>query len=235
MRRLFLNLKIKERLFLILFLTSIIISVTSLSAFQFSLSSYDNILQQEIKDVLTLSSNIAEAKVKEIDEISFKIVTDKTVQDSLKIVKSTSSPSYKRYAAIDQLEDIILPWSQYRNYIASISIIDSANKQYSWGRTSKAIRDADEIISLRNNAYDNKGKAAWVEPAEDNNFITVVRDIRCMQSLTFESLGTLVLRIYPAKLFEENQLLHSKYFANMYVLSSDNITIYQSNKQPYTP
>ncbi|MDK2902535.1 MAG: two-component system, sensor histidine kinase YesM, partial [Clostridiales bacterium] len=44
MRRLFLNLKIKERLFLILFLTSIIISVTSLSAFQFSLSSYDNIL-----------------------------------------------------------------------------------------------------------------------------------------------------------------------------------------------
>jgi two-component system sensor histidine kinase YesM len=235
MRRLFLNLKIQERLFLILFLTSIIISVTSLSAFQFSLSSYDNILQQEIKDVLTLSSNIAEAKVKEIDEISFKIVTDKTVQGSLKIVKSTSSPSYKRYAAIDQLEDIILPWSQYRNYIASISIIDSTNKQYSWGRTSKAIRDADEIISLRNNAYDNKGKAAWVEPAEDNNFITVVRDIRCIQNLTFESLGTLVLRIYPAKLFEENQLLHSKYFANMYVLSSDNITIYQSNKQPYTP
>jgi len=236
MRKALRKLKIKEKLFLILFFTSSIISCISLCAFQFAISSYNNMLQQETRDILMLSSNIIEAKIKEIDEISFKIATDATFQNLLKNINS-ANPTYERYAALYEVENIIRPWSQYRDYIASIGIVDNDDKQYSWGLTRLSFKNTEQIIDIKNKAYSNQGRVVWLEPNIDNSLITVARNIRDVKNLSFQSLGVLTFNIYPSKLFNKNQLLESKYFetANMYILSDENIVIYRSDGLSYNP
>ena len=63
--------------FTILFIEVILISSFSMAALQFSFAAYDDQLYKQVAEVLNLSTENVEIKLKEIDKLSFTIFSDK--------------------------------------------------------------------------------------------------------------------------------------------------------------
>ena len=226
MKEFFQNLKIKQKLFLILFSVSFILIVIGIIALQLSFHIYEEQLYQEAAEALILSSEIADMRLDGIDEISFDILSDNEIQQYLATIR-TQDTSYNWYEALNKLNKKMLTWTFDEKSISSIIIIDTRGNQYVWGKNADKIsQERMELIQSR--AIEKEGRSVWIEPYSSDPSIIAARIIRSIPDLELENLGTLVIRIDPEKLFDNssNQRFVNKYDSNLAVLSKNGL-VYQ--------
>jgi two-component system sensor histidine kinase YesM len=211
------RLQIKKKLFLILFILILTVSILSLFALQISYRIYDEELINQSSVILNLYSTKIESVLRKLEQMTFSILSDSRIQEDLKKIKTDTS-SYERYTVIDRFLQRLMTEATNENYISSIGFIDTSGYEYVVGRNTVVLEESrkNRIIA---EARDNNGRIIWVEPSDDDNRIVAAREIRSIENM--ESLAILIIRIDLEKLISSNYSMESKYQSNLVILSAD--------------
>jgi len=226
MKKIYQNLKINHKLFLILFFVSFILIIIGIIGLQLAFHIYEEQLYHKAAESLILSSEIADMKFNEIDKISFDILSDKEVQQYLNTIRAQDT-LYNWYEALNKLNKKMLQWAFSENYISSIIIMDSQGKQVAWGKTSTKISQ-ERIEFIYNRAIEKEGRPVWIEPDSPGSSIIAARTIRSIPDLELENIGVLIIQMDPEILFDNSsgQRMMSKYNSNLAIIS-ENSLVYQ--------
>lgn len=221
--------KLKDRLNLILFAVVFTVCVASLIALQIALRTYDNMLYRESAKVLNLSSMVIENELKKIENISFLIMADSSVQGILSD-KSTGKLA-ERYQTHTRLQQSLNAYAYSEGYIASINLVDSSNNQISVGRgwQEPGPIGLDELIAL---ARKGEGRNVWVVPAEGGRSIMAVRAVRQIQNLSLDYLGLLVIRLNMPELISRLAEFYPRVDTNLIVMTGDGKRVHSRGLDP---
>lgn len=231
------QLKIKNKLIL----TILLIMIGSLSfilvGFQYAFHVYDQQYYQKTTEVLHMSSNQLEKELKNIEEISFSVMTDNKIQRILAEVKKNDNP-YERYQLENELWDLMTDYVGSSKYIHSIHLLDVNGAEYRAGGFSSPIiyNQKEKWIEI---AEENNGANQWVTETTSNK-IFAIRKIRAHKNLSLDNLGTLLMQVNLDRIVEDSISEENKQTNNMMISSDTNRFFYKDSsieleKIPYLP
>ncbi len=228
MRNFYRNLRIKNKLFIILLAETLILSLISIISLQLSFYTYDEQLYDEATEVLKMFTINVENKLKQVSKLSHNIISNKEVQDYLAIINNDLS-LYNRFETGQKLNDKLLAWALSEKYIFSIKVIDTNGHEYEGGIDNYQL-SSSRFEDIRKRAGAAEGRDLWFEPFDEDKTIVSARVIRAIPSLSLESLGTLMIRLNPEKLIDWFYGLPSKYDSNIMILSGNRIVFGGNDK-----
>lgn len=193
MNRWYKSLRIKYKLFIILFTEIIIISFFSMSVLQLTFVYFNEQLYTEAAKVLNFSSDYIELKLKEISGLSFRIFSDMDIQNCLTSMNEIE-PGYEKYLLVTSLKEKLASWAVSENYISSISFIDLEGNEYAAGYFPSRL-DKERKTEIVNEASKAKGNNIWIAPSDKDNLIISAREVRNAKDLSLETLGTLLIKV----------------------------------------
>ena len=200
MKAIFRNLRIKHKVFSLIFLiTAICFSVTYF-AVQYAYSIYDEQLYMKSSQVLDLSSNGIENELKKIDRLSFNVATDINIQNYL--VELNETPlDYQKLIIRNNIMDKLVQYAGYEKYVYSIQLIDADGQEYIAGQNVVATDKKKNFI--RDEAMKGLGENRWIFPDQDNATMAAARQIRSYRFFDFNNLGTVVVWIRIDQIVED--------------------------------
>lgn len=214
------GLKIRHKLFLVNLAIAAVVCIISILTFQITLLIYQEILyNQAAKELNFFVSNI-EKELEQIERYSYEIITDTEIQTILSRFKDRLGSTTATLSAT-RLSDKLWTYVFERN-IVSVSIIDTNGQQYSGGMTIQA-NILPEIIKK---AKDRMGAIVFIEPIDDFAVICA-RQIRKIQDLSLESLGTLVIKINTPSLIQQCSAGYFNDSVDLLIIS-DNSLVFSS-------
>lgn len=231
------QLKIKKKLIV----TILLIMIGSLSfilvGFQYAFHVYDQLYYQKTTEVLHMSSNQLEKELKNIEEISFSVMTDNKIQKNLAEIKKNGDP-YERYQLENELWDLLTDYVGSSKYIHSIHLLDVNGVEYRAGGFSSPLiyNQKEKWIGI---AEQNNGANQWI-PETDSNKIFAIRKIRAHKNLSLDNLGTLLMQVNLDRIVEDSLSEENKKTSNMMISSDDNQFFYKGSLSeietiPYSP
>lgn len=223
------NLKIKNKLFLILFILILCVSLLGLFALQISYNIYDEHLINQSSVILNLYSTNIESELRKIEQMTFGILSDQKVQAYLKIIKDKDKDeTFERITAINDLMQKLMAEAQSEIYISSIGVVDNEGNEYGVGRYTimMGAKERNRIIAK---AKEKKGGISWLESSNEDNHVIAVREIRAKENM--ETLAVLFIRINLTNLINNHLSMESKYKPNLLILSEEGKLIYSSNRE----
>lgn len=221
------NLGIKQKLFSILLILMLLVSIVGVFELQISFKIYDEHLFNESAQILNLFSGNIENELKKTEKLSLNIMSDVQVQDYLYFI-NTSLSSYEKYKAGIDLGEKLISYSFLEKYIASINYFDNNENEYSFGRNTYKADDARKKAILAS-AAEYKGANGWIDPYALNGLLTSVRRVNLIKNTNLQPIGILLINIDINQLISLQENISSKYRTNLAILSEDK-TIYLNNK-----
>lgn len=219
----FRNMRIKNKLLLLMFSLILFVSFYSMFALQISYRIYDEQLINQSSVILNLYSTNIESELRKMEALSFSILSDQKVQSYLKNIYAEDKP-YERTIAVSSFTQRLMAEAQTESYISSMGFIDNYENAYGVGRYTKHM-NKDEKIMLVSAAREKKGGITWLKSLGEDNIIIAARDIRATENM--ESLAVLFIRIDLDNLINRYISMESRYKSNLLILSGDSI-IYDS-------
>jgi len=219
----FRNLKIKNKLLILMFALILFVSFSSMFALQISYNIYDEQLINQSSVILNLYSTNIESELRKMEALTFSILSDQKVQSYLKNIYAENK-SYERTVAISAFSQRLMAEAQAESYIASMGFIDNEGTAYGVGRHTKLFDDSEKN-KLVSAAREKKGGITWLKSSGEDNIIVAARDIRALENM--ESLAVLFIRIDLNNLINRYVSMESKYKSNLLILS-DNRIIYDN-------
>lgn len=193
------NLRIKYKMFLLISIVMLVISIISLFVQQFAFEVYDEEVYQQSAKSLHLSSSGIENELKKMERLSYRVVTDPEIQNYL-ISLNRGDAQYDRFLAIDKLKERLLDLGGLDKYILSLQIFDGQGEEYAAGaKLTRTSIERKEKIKLE--AMGKAGGISWISPDANEHALVIGREIRSVPNLELNHLGTLAIRIDIEKLF----------------------------------
>lgn len=231
------QLKIKKKLIV----TILLIMIGSLSfilvGFQYAFHVYDQLYYQKTTEVLHMSSNQLEKELKNMEEISFSVMTDNKIQKILAEIKKNGDP-YERYQLENELWDLLTDYVGSSKYIHSIHLLDVNGVEYRAGGFSSPLiyNQKEKWIEI---AEQNNGANQWITET-DSNKIFAIRKIRAHKNLSLDNLGTLLMQVNLDRVVEDSLSEENKKTSNMMISSDNNHFFYKGSLSeietiPYLP
>ncbi|MDF2922204.1 MAG: sensor histidine kinase [Paenibacillaceae bacterium] len=201
----FRNLRIKQKLFMLLvFIMAIFIALTY-TALQYAYSIYDHQLYLRSSQVLNLSSNSIESELRRIESTTFNIVTDPTLQSKLTTIKSDpTEQNYERFQIRDEIVTRLVQFAGAEKYVISADMFDLSGYIYSAGRVPGW--SEEQKMQIWDVAKKGEGQLRWIYAKTPETSLTAVRLVRSYYSylnLDLETIGVLVLRIRMDQVVED--------------------------------
>lgn len=156
-------------------------------------SIYDEQIYEKSSQVLTMSSVGIESQLKELEELSFKVVSDEQIQSSLMRLQHAST-AYEKLLLRKKITNRIIAFAGSEKYVYSMMVIDKEkNVMVAGNREGIPQALQTDLIQL---AEKNKGSNAWMMGGRGFSLLGV-RQIKSFTDATFtlENLGTLVFRV----------------------------------------
>lgn len=199
------NLRIKHKLFMLLFFIMLFCITLTYSVLQYAYSIYDHQLYRRSSQVLNLSSNSIEGELRKVENTTFNIVTDPTIQSKLSAIKSSlPDKDYERHQLRDEMVVRLVQFAGAEKYVISADMFDTAGNIYSAGRMPVWAEDVKQTIWEE--AIRAEGQMRWIQPQEGEPSLLAVRLVRSYFSylnLDLETLGVLVLRVRMNQIVED--------------------------------
>lgn len=183
------NLQIKHKLFLVHFLIVGVVCGVTLGVLQFTLTVYDGLIYQESAKVLNLSTISIESELKRIEKLSYYILSNLEIQQSLERLKTelTLAPALRLESG---LRENLWVYACEQN-IRSVNLVDLHGRQFSGGPSL-----VEPLVNqvIREGAT-GAGQLVFSEPYPGEQDLICIRQIRQIRGLSLEPLGTLALRV----------------------------------------
>ncbi|PMC38070.1 two-component sensor histidine kinase [Bacillus sp. UMB0899] len=187
------NLKIKYKLIIIISTIMVVCLSFIILGFQYAFNSYDEQIYRKSSQVLIMSSNRIEDELKNIEEVSYRVLADNKIQKAL-IEAKKELTSYDQYQIEKEIRDTLTSYIGSEEYIQSIHLFDTNGKEYQAGKITASIlyENADY---LEQKAKEGDGRNIWVSLKESQNTIFSARQLRSYQNLSLDNLGTLIIEV----------------------------------------
>ncbi|KGE16734.1 sensor histidine kinase [Paenibacillus wynnii] len=165
----------------------------SLTVLQYVYRIYDKQIYEKASEVLGMSSISIERELKELEQLSYTVVTDEQIQQCLRQLQNNPTP-YERQLLNNKIINRLVAFAGAEKYVYSMMLMDVNEGVMTAGnREGVAISLQNQLKTL---AIDAKGSNTWLTQGS-NNSLLAVRQIKSYTGSTFtlDNLGTLVIRI----------------------------------------
>ncbi len=187
------NLKIKYKLIIIISTIMVVCLSFIILGFQYAFNSYDEQIYRKSSQVLIMSSNRIEDELKNIEEVSYRVLADNKIQKAL-IEAKKELTNYDQYQIEKEIRDTLTSYIGSEEYIQSIHLFDSNGKEYQAGKITASIL-YEHADFLEQKAREGEGRNVWVSLKESQNTIFSARQLRSYQNLSLENLGSLIIEV----------------------------------------
>ncbi|WP_078543735.1 sensor histidine kinase [Litchfieldia alkalitelluris] len=221
----FRNLNIKNKIFSISLLLLFIFSSIGLVAYDSFIRLYEKRIFEESEDMLQLSSSVLDKEFKKIEQLTFQISTEDTVQNALMKINANEM-DFLEYQAKSKLLTRLLGHATSEPYIASVQVLDNLGGNYKLGYDTTIETNTRELSKLAQAA---DGSSVWTQADQQNNLV-VARIIREKVNVNLTKLGLLIVTIDVSKLL--NETLDFSPTKN-FVITNDDAIFYKTNDLPF--
>ena len=194
----------------------------------------DNLLSAATASLSGAGSQIS-YKLETLTDISYMILADNTVQDSLIKAKLRDQDYIKYRRGFEAMHNIV---QYYQNQFASdyIDFIGIINDYYSSYSASPYVYELpDEVVDhLRGYALEASGGAAFVTDYIGTYGLFLVREIREIDDLSLQSLGFMILCIDLDELVHDTAAWTNQYSQPSYYIFDGDRLIYSSTEETET-
>ncbi|WP_019911426.1 sensor histidine kinase [Paenibacillus sp. HW567] len=165
----------------------------SLIFLQYVYRIYDHQIYEKASEVLGMSSISIENELKELEQLSFTVVSDEQIQQCLRQLQDNPSP-YERQLLHNKIINRLVAFAGAEKYVYSMMLMDTNGGAMTAGNREGVSQSLqDELKPL---AAAGAGSNVWYTQGSKNSLLAV-RQIKSYTGSTFtlDNLGTLVIRI----------------------------------------
>jgi len=222
------NLKLETKL--LLSLTGINIFFTAVCLFggmQIVISRYDLLLYQSMQTSSALVSHEFCSRMEEMITLSNIVRTDTTVQTILDEVDMPRTPYGTNYYS-ELYATLQQHYLEYRHgYLKFAAVSCPRFVAYTYGYIQDR-PDADRLNTLIEIAENAEGSAVWVTDYTEEDYLYLVREIKKIENLKLNNLGTFIVAIDMDKLVEEVSQVSREYEGSCWILYYQDSLVYAS-------
>lgn len=175
---------------MILCMALTIIPTCLMSTFQYHYSSslVERQTQDYLRDVVDWTYVKASDFVKEVDDITFSMISNMTIQNILSNLGQTLG-RFEKYKMVENLKDQMSSYALLKDYISNVTIVTDDGASYSYNKT----RSTSDIDVDQGEVYEKNGSMVWRLTDQDQQELVVARKINSLKSS--KSLGYVAVTI----------------------------------------
>lgn len=218
---------IKKGLFALLILEAVIITIVTIAFMADLYKIYTNLVYSESAEVLNLHAIITDAKLSDIENLSFEVLSNRDIQNNLQKYNNSSN-SYEAYQAVNDLyTQLFTRWIMNKS-IVSISFVFLDGKRVDTGQANLSDSSLEKIIDA---AARKNGSCGWTANAAGKNIVTLYRLIKDISGNKFKPLGTLIINVDANYFLSHAPVISRKYrpdiicIADKQILSRNHVSI----------
>ncbi|PAF34419.1 sensor histidine kinase [Terribacillus saccharophilus] len=192
LKSLFSNLKMKYKLFCLLFLILVSFSIGGLVLLQYALVAYNDEIHRQSAQSLKVSSALIENEIEKMKGFSYRLSTDPYLQSYLYNLKETDD-DYEAYLIGVTIKKRLVDLGAFEDSIDSIQLYDTTDRGYSAGNRVISIGN-ERLLQYKQGTNKKDGGAEWFAPDKQDKSFVVAREVNAYPDLSFERLGMIVVR-----------------------------------------
>ncbi|WP_179292624.1 sensor histidine kinase [Bacillus sp. 7884-1] len=192
------NLKIKYKLFLLVSWIMVISFSFTFFGLTYAFQIYDEQIYSKSSQVLSTSSNSIESELKDLEDLSYNILTDPQIQQYLSSI-SKDSTEYDKFRMRTNVLDKLLSYANKEEYIQSINLVDVNGEEYVVGPRALKLTQHQKA-DITKMALKANGSNVWLNPEKNDYIFATAREIRQFRNLSFDNLGTIIIYLNMDKL-----------------------------------
>ena len=204
------NLHLRAKFLLILLVGIVIIGVDAIATLLIPLRAYDEQLYESSSQMISLYAEQIKHEMKNYEDISYRILTDSSLQENLAIIKDASPGTLTWIEAQRNVASRAAYYSLWFSNTVSFQLRTSRGTTYS--HFFRASTGANELTDERMTAAAwRQGRFIWLtEENGDASRLFLVREIREMENMTLDNLGYMLIEVdFPSLVEQYSQAMGS--------------------------
>ncbi|SFQ16118.1 histidine kinase [Salibacterium halotolerans] len=182
--------KIRNKLFSLTFLLMAVFGVIGLSIFYLLSEIYENKIYEEAASNLHLASNVLDNELKNMEDYTFQIVTNPTIQLHMEQLNADNN-DYNAYRIRMELINRLNLYLNQESYISSMLVVDGNGNIINAGFSPDINLNMEELISR---IEEEGGGNVWKGFPEEEVLVSA-REIRKKENLSLDHLGYMITMI----------------------------------------
>src|SRR5690606_13196701 len=152
------------------------ICLVSLVLLYFLVGRYNNTLYDQAAQLLNISASGIENDLKKIEDISFRVISDPTIQEYALAINESKN-NYERFKQLRLLSERAISIAGNEKYVSSIIFVDKEGDEIIGGRYPRSLdsKDKDSILGA---AASQNGKLAVIAPYSEEGSLISARTIK---------------------------------------------------------
>lgn len=194
LRELWRDLRVRTKFLLILLLAIALVSFTAVGTLQIPMKAYDEQLYQSSSQMITLFADQIQSELQNFEAISYRILTDNTLQKNLSVMKDTSPGTVTWLDAQSEVGDRVAYFSLWFSDAVCFQLKTSQGVSYSqfFGASVNFDRLTDERMQY---ALGHRGNLVWLAEGGEEPRLFLLREIREMDKMQLNTLGTMLIEV----------------------------------------
>lgn len=197
------NLHLRAKFLLILLVGIVLIGVDAIASLFIPLRAYDEQLYESSSQMISLYAEQIKHEMKNYEDISYRILTDTSLQENLTIIKDTAPGTLTWIDAQRNVASRVAYYSLWFSNTVSFQLRTSRGNTYShFFRVSTGANElTDERMAA---AAGRQGQFIWLtEEDGDTSRLFLVREIRKMENMSLDNLGYMLIEVDFPSLMEQ--------------------------------
>lgn len=225
------NMPLKQKLIAIILMGVLIMTVMSYAVIQILSISYNKMVYQAMAETLSYSAKDITDYMNKMETLTEMFLADEQIQESMKELKDKEEDGELPYKVLSDLN--LYLGNYYYNYNDGILESISLYTPVSMLKTNLIAVDRipDEIRQkILAESKKKDGAVCWVDEYMDEYGLFLARDVRRIEGLELDTLGTILLNIDMDQLVSSSTKFEEEYGESEYlILSGEDILFHTEN------
>lgn len=192
------NLRLRAKFLLILLGSTALIGIVTIAALQIPLRTYDRQLYQSSSQMISLLAEQIRDELQDYEDISYRILTDSSLQENLSIMKDENPGTLNWVNAQRGVNNQVAYYSLWFSHTVSFQLKTARGTFYShfFELSSGANELTEERIQA---AMNHQGRFVWLTERGERPRLFLVREIREIKGVNLDPLGWILIEVdFPA-------------------------------------
>lgn len=216
-----LRIKMGSGFSIILVVEAIFICIVSFISINLFYRKHTELLYNESAEVLNLYFSRLEDHLREVENLSFSILSDLTIQRHFNDINDYGD-TYKGFLSQQEARNKLLYKLFLVEGIDSIEFIDNNDRIITAGYKTKPNIERD-VEAIKEIAYRTYGTGTWETNLYGKGTVSFVRLIRDITKSGFRPLGILVINIDVNSFMSYSPVISPKFHSDILVIADDNL------------
>lgn len=196
------NLRVRTKFLLILLLAIALVSTTAIAAMRIPLRAYDEQLYRSSSQTITLFAEQIQSELQNFEAISYRILTDNALQKNLSIMQNSPPGTVKWVNANTEVSKRVAYFSLWFSNTVRFQLKTIKGSSYNqfFGASVNSDKLTPEYIDR---ALGHGGRLVWLTEEDATPRLLLLREIREIEGLTFNTLAVMMIEVDLPALVEQ--------------------------------